>query len=611
MKAIQRLTAPRAPALFVSALGLVLSGCGRPPEPAASRPAASYLLPNPPYVAKCAPGRPGGRLVIATFGEPKTFNPVTANESSSVDIIRFLFASLVNIDVPTQEYLPALAESWIVAPDQKTWTFKLRRNLRWSDGQPLTVDDVLFTFNDVIYNPKIVNVTVDLLRVDGKNFTVSKVDADTLRVVTPEVYAPFLEAFGSVPIIPRHALAQAVAGGRFESAYGISTAPDALVGSGPYRLQQYKPGEFVLLGRNPYFWEIDRKGQRLPYIDQVVYATVPDANAMTLRFLRGESDVQEVVYPDTYDQFKAESAKGRFEVLDLGVQMERLFFWFNENTGSNPKTGKPHVDPRKLKWFRNAKFRQAVSYAIDRPSIIKSIYAGRAVPAYSFESPANKKWYNPNVPAYPHDPAKARALLAELGIQDRNGDGMLEDADGQPVEFVLNTNTGNSVREKIAVLLQEDLKKLGLRVIYQPLEFNALVDKIDNSFDYDSVILSLGGGGIDPAADLNVIDSSGFTHMWFPQQKSPSTPWEARLDELMNAQLKTLDYHRRKQLYDEVQAIMAEQLPFIPLVSPIAYAAIRRDIGNVRPTPLSSNRLTWNAEELYFTGGPAHGAGAP
>ncbi|MHB8522786.1 MAG: ABC transporter substrate-binding protein [Limisphaerales bacterium] len=600
MKANRRITGRRWPVLITAAVVFAFAGCGKKSEEAPGKSSASWPLPQPPYVAPCEPGRRGGRLVIATFGEPKTFNPITANESSSNDIIRFLFASLVNIDMPTQEYLPALAESWKVEPDQKTWTFKLRRGVRWSDGQPLTADDVLFTFNDVVYNPKIINVTVDLLRVDGKNFVVSKVDDYTVRVVTPAVYAPFLEAFGSIPIIPRHVLAGTVAENRFESAYGISARPEDIVGSGAYNLKQYKPGEYVLLERNPYFWEVDRKGQRLPYLDQVVYATVPDINAMSLRFLKGEADVQEVVYPDTYDQFKTESAKGNFSVLDLGVQMERVFFWFNQNTGSNTNTGKPHVDAKKLNWFRNAKFRQAISYAIDRPSIIKSIYAGRAVPSYGFESPANKKWFNPNLAAYPHDPAKARALLAELGIQDRNGDGMLEDRDGTPIEFVLNTNTGNSVREKIAVLIQEDLKQLGIKVVYRPIEFNALVDKIDNSFDYDCVILVIGGGGIDPSSSLNVLKSSGFTHMWFPRQKSPSTDWEARVDELMNGQLKTLDFNQRKKLFDEVQRIMAEQLPFIPLVSPVAYSAIRSDIGNVRPTVLTSYRLTWNVEELYF-----------
>ena len=258
-------------------------GCGKP---AASKPTANAPLPEPPVVVDCEPGIPGGRLVVATFGDPKTFNPITSNEGSSDDIIRFLYWGLLGFDWPSQQVLPGLAESWSVLPDNKTWTFKLRKNLRWSDGQPLTADDVVFTWNDVIYNTNIDNVTVDLFRIDGKDFAVTKVDDLTIQVVTPEVYAPFLEFFGLVPIIPKHMLARAVTEKRFEAAYGINSKPEEIVGSGPFRLKEFKPAQHTLLERNPYFLEVDKKGQRLPYFDNVIYTVVPDMNAMSLRFLQ-------------------------------------------------------------------------------------------------------------------------------------------------------------------------------------------------------------------------------------------------------------------------------------------------------------------------------------
>jgi peptide/nickel transport system substrate-binding protein len=165
---------------------------------------------------------------------------------------------------------------------------------------------------------------------------------------------------------------------------------------------------------------------------------------------------------------------------------------------------------------------------------------------------------------------------------------------------VLNTNTGNSLREKTAVLIQEDLKRLGVRLVFQPIDFNALADKIQSTFDYEAILMGLAGGGMDPAANMAVIKSDGFTHFWFPRQKAPSTEWEARLDFLMNAQLKTVNYEERKKYFDEVQEIMAREAPFIYTVAPLTYAAIRSDIRNLKPTVLSSHRLTWNAEELYF-----------
>ncbi|MEW6302561.1 MAG: ABC transporter substrate-binding protein [Verrucomicrobiota bacterium] len=595
--------------LFALLLVVLLSGCGKSSAPSAggnsgggsSAGAASDAIPLPenPQPAYCEPGIRGGRLVIASFGEPKTFNPITANDTSSQEIYRLLFGTLLYFDWPTQDVKPALAESWSVADDQKTWTFKLRKGVQWSDGLPFTADDVIFTW-EIIYHPDINNVTRDAFMLDGKKFEVTKVDDHTIKVVTPAPYAPFLENFGGgVYILPKHILSK-VPAKSFEATYGINTPPAELVGCGPFLLKEFKPGQLMLLERNPRYWVVDKKGQRLPYFDNIIFTIVPDMNAMSLRFRKGESDVFEYVRPDEYVTYKEESDQGKYQLLDLGTGLERGFFWFNQNTGTNPKTGKPYVDPKKLKWFRNTKFRQAMAYAVDRPSLIKSIYAGRAKPNFGYITEANKRWVADNLPQYNYSVAKARALLGEIGIRDRDGDGFLEDDQGNVIEFVLNTNTGNNTRDKIAVLVQSDLKRLGLKVIYQPIEFNTLVDKIDTSYDYECILLGLGGGSTDPSASMNVLRSDGFTHQWFPRQKSPSTKWEERVDFLMNEQLKILDYKERKKVFDEVQMILAEEVPMIYTVSPYVYAGVRNGLGNLRGTALSAYRATWNAEELYW-----------
>jgi peptide/nickel transport system substrate-binding protein len=276
------------------------------------------------------------------------------------------------------------------------------------------------------------------------------------------------------------------------------------------------------------------------------------------------------------------------------------YFVFNENTNVDSKTGQPLVDPKKLKWFRNTKFRQACAFAIDRDAIIKAIYSGRSEPNYGFVTIGNKKWFNPNIPQYPHDPAKAIALLKEIGIEKRNGDDFLTDASGNKIEFVFNTNTGNGPREKTALLIASDLQKIGMNVIYQPIEFNTLIDRMDNSHNYECVLMVMGGDSTDPAFSMNVLKSGGFTHEWFPREPSPSTDWEARIDYLMDAQLKTLDFAERKKDFDEVQMILAEQQAEIYTVVPVIFAAARTDLGNLRPTALNGFRVTWNAEELYF-----------
>ncbi len=425
----------------ILAAATALSSCGKNGETSSQEnSSANYPLPDPPLVANCTPGVRGGKFVICELREPKTFNFLISDESSSRYIGRFMFWGLLNFDFPTQTVKPGLAHWWTNSPDGKTWTFKLRKNLRWSDGQPITADDVAFTWNDIIYNPQIPNPVRDQFIIEGKKFTVTKLDDLTIQVTTPEVYAPFLQAFGfDVPIYPKHALAQ-YANTSFPSAYGVNWNPKDIVCDGPYCLKTYKQAEYAVLERNPYFLEVDSNRTRLPYFDQIIFSIVPDYNAESLRFLSGESDADDLIYPNDYDAFKTASAKGRFNLLEPGIGLETTFFWFNENTNVNPKTGKPLVDPVKLGWFRNVKFRQAVSYAIDRDAMVKSVFFGRGVPDYGFLTPGYQNWYDPNIKKYPYHPAKAVALLKEIGIEKRNGDNFLTDTNGNKIQFVFNTN---------------------------------------------------------------------------------------------------------------------------------------------------------------------------
>jgi peptide/nickel transport system substrate-binding protein len=323
------------------------------------------------------------------------------------------------------------------------------------------------------------------------------------------------------------------------------------------------------------------------------------AGTDAILFLNRKCDTYETLRTDRVDQFKQASATGGFRVVEIGVGAERDFLWFNQNTGTNA-AGHPLVTPAKLKWFRDKKFRQAISCGIDRERIVREVYGGRAQAAYGFISTENPKWNNPNIPRYSFDPARARALLAEAGIQDRAGDGLMKDTEGNPIEIVLVSNVGNPARERAAAMIQEDLKKLGIKLSYMPLSFEMLRNKVDATFDYECALMGLGGGGVDPATQMNVLRSSEELHQWFPLQRSPSTDWEARIDALMDSQMRTLDFAERKKAFNEVQAILAEELPMIYTVSPFAYSAIRSDIGNVRPSPLTTYRVTWNIEELYF-----------
>jgi peptide/nickel transport system substrate-binding protein len=576
----------------------LLAGCGKSPAPKPAA-AAAHPLPSAPLVSQAEPGQPGGRFTIALPFSPKTLNPLLAGDGLSDNILRLLHASLVNLNWLTQEPGPGLAESWSVEADQKTWTFKLRRGVFWSDGKPFNADDVLFTWNEIMYNPDINKGTYNVFRINGKNFEVTRVDDYTVRVVTPEVFTPFLEFFGTVWILPRHALQDATRERRFLSAYDLRTAPQKIVGCGPFRVKQIDRGASILLERNPEYWVTDKQGRRLPYFEEVLFVFGGGKGSDAMLFANGKSDAYEILRPELLEAFQEASTNAHFRIVELGIGSEREFFWFNQNTNSTPD-GKPIVNPVKLKWFRNQKFRQAISCSIDRERMARDVYQGRAQAIYDFISSDNRKWNNPNVPRFAFDPAKARALLAEIGIQDRNNDGLVEDADGNVVEITLLSNTGNPARDKAARMIQEDLKKIGIKLNYEPIEFEALRERIDNNFNYEAALMGLGGGGIDPASQMNVLKSNEDLHQWFPLQKTPSTDWEARIDALMDGQMHTLDFAQRKKAFDEVQVILAEQAPMLYTVSPLTYSAIRSDLGNLRPSVLTPYRVTWNMEELYF-----------
>src|ERR1044071_7792210 len=571
---------------------LTMTGCGPGKSPAA------HPLPVPPLISKAEPGQPGGRFLLAISSNPKTFNPLLALDSASHGVVRLLFSSLVHFDQTTQEPGPGLAESWSVASDQKSWTFKLRQGLRWSDGQPLTAEDVAFTWNEIMYNPQFNRITYGLFQSNGKNFTVTNVDALSVQVITPEVYAPFLEFFGSVPILPKHLFAYAVKQNNFLAAYNVNTPPARIVGSGPFRLKEFRAGRFTLLEPNPEFWITDRQGRRLPNFRELMLAVSGGPGTEAILFLNGKSDAYESIRADKVDQFKEAAERGRFLVMEMGPGGERDFIWFNQNTGTNA-AGSPIVSPAKLKWFRNRKFRQAFSCAIDRDRIVRQVYGGHAQAAYGFVSTENPKWNNPNIPRYAFDRSRATNLLAEAGIH-LAADGLMKDEAGNRIEVTLVSNIGNAAREKSAAIIQEDLGKIGINIIYVPVSFDVLRKKVDATFDYECALMGLGGGGVDPATQINVLRSSEQLHQWFPLQKTPSTDWEARLDSLMDAQMRTLDFAERKKAFDEVQVILAEELPMIYTVSPFTYAAIRSGICNVRPSVLTTYPVTWNIEELYF-----------
>jgi peptide/nickel transport system substrate-binding protein len=540
-----------------------------------------------------APGKYGGRIVIALRAEPKALNPVTSLDQPSREVIGRMMADLLHINAVSQQAEPALAKSWKVSKDGLLYTLTLRRGLRFSDGQPMNADDVLFTFQ-VLLDEKINSPQRDLLTIGGKPISVRKVDDATVVFELAKPYAAAERLFDSMAILPRHLLQDAYRQGTLARAWSLTTPPSQVAGMGPFRLKEYQPGQKLVLERNPYYWKADRNHQRLPYLDELVFLFVPSEDAQVLRFEGGETDLLQRLSADNYSALQKDATSRSFRLFDLGPSLDYNFLVFNLNS-TIPKEATDIA--RHQEWFRNVNFRQAISAAVDRAAIVRLVFHGRGTALWSSVTPANKLWLDASLPQAPRSVEHAKQLLRNGGFS-WNAQGTLLDKSGAPVEFSILTSASNAQRTQMATLIQDDLRQLGMKVQAVPLEFKSMLDRVFQTHNYDTAIMALGGGDVDPNSQINVWMSNGGSHLWNLGESKPATDWEAKIDTLMNQQLTTLDYKRRKQLYDQVQEIAAQQLPFINLASPNVLVGAKERIGNFQPAILDHYTL-WNVEQLY------------
>lgn len=529
-------------------------------------------------------GRYGGILFGSGISDPRTFNPLVAQETSSTDLFPFIFDGLTEVNGVTTEVEPALAESWEFDETGTVWTFHLRKGVKWHDGEDFTAEDVIFTL-DLIYDESIPTSTRDVLQVNGQPLGYRMVDEYTVELTLPAPFAPLLRQL-TFEILPKHRLEQAWKEGRFNETWGVNANPRDIVGTGPFRIAEFRPSERVVFERNPEFWKVDAEGNRLPYLDRVVRVIVPNLETQRLKFETGEIDYYGIT-PADYEDMKEGEVAGNYTLYNGGPTFSTQFIVFNQHPD--------FVAEPKLSWFRNLTFRQALAHAVDKQTIIDQVYAGHAFPQWSPESTPNRAFLNENVRQYPYDLNRAAQLLAEAGFVKGN-DGVLRDPNGNPVEFHLSTNSGNTERESIGNLFVDDLAQLGIRVNFQPIAFNTLVNQLLSGEEWEAIIIGL-TGGVEPHNGRNVWHTTGDLHMWHVGQETPATDWEARVNEIFDIGPTILDHEERVKLYQEYQAIIAEQVPLIYTVAPASIAAIRNTIQNVDFTAFGG--VTHNVEVLW------------
>ena len=546
-------------------------------------------------------GKYGGQIVISTIGEgPKTFNPWVSKDATSSQIGDLMYDSLFTTDPDSGEVIPNLAKELSVSDDQKTYTVTLRRGVKWSDGKEITADDVVFTWNDIILAGYGNTSLRDSVLIEGEYPKVKKINKYTVEFKIKEPFAPF-QRFVGTQIAPAHTFKPVVQKGKryFDSYLGTTVNPKSIVASGAFILEEYVPAQRVVLKRNPNYYAIDENKNLLPYIDKYVILIVGDLNNEMLKFEAGELDVISVRGKDL-SRFKEKEKNSDFTIYNLGPNTGTMFLAFNLNTRKN-KEGKYYVNPVKQAWFNDINFRAAIDYAIDRNAMVYNVANGAAQPLFTAESLSSIFLNEKLASGHQRDIEYAKELLKKSGFYLDNK-GFLHDKNGNEVEFDLYTNAGQTEREACGVMVKEDLRELGIKVNFKPIEFNSLVSKIMTTSDWDMVLMGLTGSPLEPHSGKNVWYSKGHLHMFNMRFNGDTNdvilPWEKELDDIIEQGALELDYDKRKIIYDKYQQIIYDQRPFIYLYSPLTITAVRNKIKNLHPTPLGGTMH--NLDELYI-----------
>ena len=552
------------------------------------------------------------RLVVSTPSDASTFN--SPLNQSAYSVFGYIYEGLIIENGVTGELEPALAESWEVSEDEQTIVITLKEGLKWSDGEPLTVDDVVFSYNEIYLNDKIPSSLKDILRIgkSGALPTVKKIDNLRVEFSTPEPFAPFIRYAGGLTILPAHALKESVRTTNSEgelnylTKWGTDTPVTEIVGNGMYRIKSYAPNQRIILEKNPFYWRQDNQGNNLPYIENIVWQVIENTDNQLLNFRSGELDTIKVA-AEMFPLLKREENRGKYTIYNGGPTPASSFICFNINQGKNAQ-GKPLVDPIKSRWFNNKAFRQAIAYGINREAMTNNIYRGLGAPQYS-PIPVTSPFYlspEEGLKIYNYDPEKARKLLLGAGFK-YNQNGELLDSEGNQVEFTLLSSAGRKVREQMATQINQDLAKLGIKINMQFLSFNTYVRKLSLSKDWEVYLGGFTGGSIEPHGGYNIWSVNGRLHT-FNQGPQPGdekiegwkvNDWEQQIDDLYIQASQVFDEDKRKEFYGQAQQIIADELPFIYMVNPLEFDAIRNRIKGINYTELGGG--FWNLYELQIS----------
>ncbi len=548
-------------------------------------------------------GKDSEKLIMVLGGGsgPKSFNTWASTDATTSSVADLMYVGLLEKDPWNGQFLPHLAKDFKIQNNGRKIIITLRKGLKWSDNQPITSKDVLFTWN-VILKQGFERLGVkDSLMIENRFPKVYSLDDKTIVFETHKVFAPFLDSL-SYPIAPVHYFEKFFKGKTLEEQRNIfssllstdSISEDFPV-SGPYKISAYKKQERIEFKRNPNYFVFDSKGHRLPYFKKLIYLIIQNKDLELFKFINAEIPIINLGGENASLLSKVKT-KQNIKIYNLGPDNGKEFISFNLS---------------KKSWFSDKRFREALAKAIDRETMINSIYLGMGTPncldmneknLYFNEKLNNKVC---NLKANLKD---SEAILKEIGFHKNNKNELL-DKEGKLVRFSLYTNATSvsdsfSPRELMATMIKEQWESLGIKVDLKVIEFNNLVSRLTQTGDWETSLLCLTGGSLtEPNSGANVLKSNSRLHFFnlrSPEQKQDNRePWEKEIDICMDKGVSFIDFENRKKYYYRVQEILWEENPMIFLINSNNFIAINNNLKNFEPSVLGGT--TYNIDQWWIS----------
>jgi peptide/nickel transport system substrate-binding protein len=578
--------------------GVLTSSCGDSAE-------KRELLPIPATAVRMAgePGVFGGTFTVAVPNEVTTFNPFLQSDAATAGVLRLLYSPLVGYDAVNKQVLPEEGLAKFEVNGNQV-TIRLREGLSFSDGTPIRADDVVYSFR-IAMDKDVHSPLADMLAVSGRLPKVTKVDDNTVNLEFVDRYPQIGYVFTQMPVVSAGKYpSDTIAAGKFADALNAKSEPGSIACSGPFKLGTYERGKSLKLDYNPNYWKVDSQGNRLPYLDHIVYQFgVSSADAA--KGIKDKSvNLAEGLTPADFASLGGSGAGYQAYDLKTGYGTWALVL--------NLRADASLVDPVTATHLRRPKLREAIALSVDRDRIVREVFNGMATTVYGPVSPGNEEWSTRNVKQYQFDPAAALAALdadtyPDGGTQRKyfhagqaEGRTQLYDPADRAVHFTLYYPK-DDIAEGIQKIVVAQLAALGVPVKPIAVEPGKFMTTRLAKGAFDLALCRVDGGlGADPISYMPVFMSNGAKHYHIniaPDAEAVDLDFEKQVNRLMRSQQEKPLLEERKQDFYRVQQLVAQNVPTVYIAADNVLFAVSK-LGNFKPVPTQPSVL-WNAEQLY------------